>query len=105
VAGHVWEVLVTKHSFTRRALRAAAAGGIVVSALAPTAAFAADYPSGGNSGNPTNVAGNTATNNSSGSSSLPFTGSDAVGMAVIGAGAALAGVVMVRQSRKTRATA
>jgi hypothetical protein len=103
-AGDVWEVDVTKHSFARRALRAAAAGGIVVSALAPTAAFAADYPNGGNSGNPTDVAANTASNNSS-SSSLPFTGSDAVGMAVIGAGAALAGVVMVRHSRRTRATA
>jgi hypothetical protein len=100
----VWEVDVTKHSFTRRALRAAAAGGIVVSALAPTAAFAADYPNGGTPSAP-DVAANTATNNSSGSSSLPFTGSDAVGMAVIGAGAALAGVVMVRHSRRTRATA
>jgi hypothetical protein len=99
--GELWEVLVTKHSFTRRALRAAAAGGIVVSALAPTAAFAADYPNGGDPPNPTDVAANTASN-SSGSSSLPFTGSDAIGMAAIGAGAALAGVVMVRHSRRTR---
>jgi hypothetical protein len=95
--------VVTKHSFGRRALKAAAAGGIVVGVLAPTAAFAADYPNGGTPGNPTDVAANTASR--SNSSSLPFTGSDAVGMAVIGAGAALAGVVMVRQSRKLRATA
>ncbi len=41
------------------------------------------------------VAANTATN----SSTLPFTGSDVAGMAAIGAGAALAGVVMVRHSQ------
>ena len=71
---------------------------------APTAAFAADYPAGGGGStvNPTSqVKANTATN----SSSLPFTGTDAAGMAVIGAGAALAGVVMVRHSRRTRAIA
>lgn len=91
-----------KHSIGQRALRAAAAGGIALSVLAPTAAFAADYPNGGDPGDPTDVAASTASNSSS---SLPFTGSDAAGMAVIGAGAALAGVVMVRHSRRTRATA
>jgi hypothetical protein len=96
--------VVTKHSFKRRALGVAAASGIALSVLAPSAAFAADYPNGGDPGDPTNVAANTASNSNS-SSSLPFTGADAAGMAVIGAGAALAGVVMVRHSRRTRATA
>ena len=87
-----------------RALRVAAASGIVLGVLAPTAAFAADYPSGDNTSQTdpgSTVAGNTTTN----SSTLPFTGTDAAGLAVIGAGAALAGVVMVRHSKKSRATA
>lgn len=95
---------MTNHSMTKRALRVAAASGIVLGVLAPTAAFAADYPGGTN--NPpsdpgSQVAAKTATN----SSTLPFTGSDVAGMAVIGAGAALAGVVMVRHSKRNRATA
>jgi hypothetical protein len=91
--------VVTKHSFKRRALGAAAATGIALSVLAPSAAFAADYPNGGNSD--PNVASNTASNSSSsGSSTLPFTGGDVVGMALIGAGTAGAGLVMVRRSRK-----
>jgi uncharacterized surface anchored protein len=88
-----------------KALRVAAASGIALAVLAPTAAFAADYPSGTNtppSDPGSTVAGNTATNNSS---TLPFTGSDVAGMVVIGAGAALAGVVMVRHSKKSRVTA
>ncbi len=92
-----------KHSVTGRALRVAAASGIVLGVLAPTAAFAADYPNGGG-GTPTDpstVKAATTTN----SSSLPFTGSDVAGMAVIGAGAALAGVVMVRHSRRPRVIA
>jgi hypothetical protein len=94
---------VKKHSFSGRALRVAAASGIVLGVLAPTAAFAADYPAGGTGGttDPSTVKAATTTN----SSSLPFTGSDAAGMAVIGAGAALAGVVMVRHSRRTRVIA
>lgn len=93
-----------KHSMGVRALRVVAAGGIVLGVLAPTAAFAADYPQGttGPTGDPgSQVAANTTTN----SSTLPFTGSDVTGIAAIGAGAALAGVVMVRHSKKTRATA
>ncbi len=90
---------------TGRALRVAAVGGLMLGVLAPTAAFAADYPAGGNPGDPgdpgSQVAANTATN----SSTLPFTGSDVAGLAAIGAGAALAGVVMVRHSKRTRATA
>ncbi len=96
-----------KLSMSGRALRVAAASGIVLGVLVPTtAAFAADYPNGGNPPAPTDpgsqVAANTATNNTS---TLPFTGGDVAGLAVIGAGAALAGVVMVRQSKKHRATA
>jgi hypothetical protein len=104
-AGDVREVVVSKHSITQRALRAAAAGGIALAVLAPTAAFAADYPGGGTSGNSTDPGSTVSGNSTTKSSSLPFTGSDAAGMAVIGAGAALAGVVMVRHSRRTRATA
>jgi hypothetical protein len=100
----LWEEVV-KNSLGRRALRVAAAGGIVLGVLAPaTAAFAADYPSGttGSTGDPgSQVAANTTTN----SSTLPFTGGDVAGLAAIGAGAAVAGVVMVRHSKKTRATA
>ncbi len=95
-----------KHSMGGRALRVAAAGGIVLGVLVPTtAAFAADYP-GGTTTTPndpgSHVAATTTTNSSS---TLPFTGSDVTGLAVIGAGAALAGVVLVRQSKKHRATA
>jgi hypothetical protein len=105
VAG-VWEEVVKKQSMAGRALRVAAAGGIVLGVLAPGAAFAADYPGGttGATGDPgSNVAANT--NTSSSPSTLPFTGSDIAGLAAIGAGAALAGVVMVRHSKKVRATA
>ena len=101
-----WEEVVKNQSMMGRALRVAAAGGIVLGVLAPTAAFAATYPSGDPGDPPSDpgsqVAANTTTNSSS---TLPFTGSDAAGMAVIGAGAALAGVVMVRHSKRTRATA
>ena len=89
-----------KHSFTGRALRVAAASGIVLGVLAPTAAFAADYPNGGGGSDRRPVVAGQGARTTSNSSSLPFTGSDAAGMAVIGAGAALAGVVMVRHSRR-----
>ena len=100
-----WEAVVKKHSITGRALRVAAAGGIVLGVLAPTAAFAADYPSGNDRRLRRTRARRSAANTATNSSTLPFTGSDAAGLAVIGAGAALAGVVMVRHSTKTRATA
>ena len=96
-----------KLSMGGRALRVAAASGIVLGVLVPTtAAFAADYPGGTTPPPPADpgskVAATTATHSSS---TLPFTGGDVAGLAVIGAGAALAGVVMVRQSKKHRATA
>jgi hypothetical protein len=100
----LWEEVVKNHSMTKRAVRVAAASGIVLGVLAPTAAFAASYPSGTNvtpSDPGSQVAASTKTN----ASTLPFTGSDVAGMAVIGAGAALAGVVMVRHSKRNRVTA
>jgi hypothetical protein len=66
------------------------------------AAFAADYPGGstGATGDPgSQVAARTTTN----SSTLPFTGGDVAGLAAIGAGAAVAGVVMVRHGKKKAA--
>ncbi len=93
-----------KHSMAGRALRVAAAGGIVLGVLAPTAAFAADYPAG-TTGTPSDPGSNVAANTSNNTSTLPFTGGDVAGLAAIGAGAALAGVVMVRHSKKVRATA
>ena len=100
-----WEEVVKKQSMTGRALRVAAAGGIVLGVLAPTAAFAATYPSGDPGDPPADPGSQVAANTTTNSSTLPFTGSDVAGMAVIGAGAALAGVVMVRHSKRTRATA
>lgn len=97
-----------KHSMTGRALRVAAAGGIMlgVGVLAPAAAFgAAAYPGGGSTTPPADPGSKVAANTATNSSTLPFTGSDVAGLAAIGAGAALAGVVMVRHSKKTRATA
>ena len=97
---------MSKHSaIAGRAGRLAVASGIFVAALAPTAAFAAPYPDGGGN-NATNDPGTQVEGTSaSRSSSLPFTGGDVAGLALIGAGAAVAGFVMVRHSRRNRATA
>jgi len=97
---------VRKHSkFAGRVGRFAVASGIVVAALAPSAALAAPYPDGGG----TEVENSSGTQvegvSASRSSTLPFTGGDVAGLALIGAGAAVAGVVMVRHSRRHRATA
>jgi hypothetical protein len=67
-------------------------------------AAAADYPSG----NPPAVSANSgsnvrATTTTTRTSTLPFTGGDVAGLALIGAGAAIAGTVMVRRSRRTAA--
>jgi hypothetical protein len=75
---------------------------VVATVVVPVGvAAAADYPNGGNP--PTNVSDNgtavrasTTTN----TSTLPFTGGDVAGLALIGAGAAIAGTVMVRRSRR-----
>jgi hypothetical protein len=86
---------------THTTLRRLVGTSIVVAAtVVPAgAAVAADYPNGGNP--PTDVEGtSTTTGNSGQSSTLPFTGGDVAGLALIGAGAALAGTVLVRRSRR-----
>ena len=95
----LWEEVVSKHSLAGRALRVAAASGIVLGVLAPTGRVRRGLPAGGDrdAGRPGLQVRRTRTSNSS---TLPFTGSDVAGLAAIGAGAALAGVVMVRHSKK-----
>ena len=86
---------------THTTLRRIAGASIVVAAtvIPAGAAMAADYPNPAppsvspNSGS--NVAAKTQT------STLPFTGGDVAGLAAIGVGAALAGTVLVRRSRRT----
>jgi hypothetical protein len=75
---------------------------VVLATVVPAGvAAAADYPGPSgpavspNSGS--NVKASTATN----PSTLPFTGGDVAGLALIGVGAALAGTVLVRRSRRT----
>lgn len=89
---------------THTTLRRLAGASIVVAAtvIPAGAAMAADYPnppgpsvSASNSGS--TVAAKTQ------SSTLPFTGGDVAGLAVIGVGAALAGTVLVRRSRRSAA--
>ena len=88
---------------THTTLRRIAGASIVVTAtvIPAGAAMAADYPNppspsvSPNSGS--NVAAKTQT------STLPFTGGDVAGIAAIGVGAALAGTVLVRRSRRTAA--
>ena len=95
----------TKEKFAGRALRVLAVSGIALFAMAPTAALAAPYPDGGDPPvevDPgTQVKPATATK----SSTLPFTGGDATGLALIGVGAVAAGAVFVRQSRRRAVTA
>jgi hypothetical protein len=94
---------VSKNSFASRALRVAAASGIVLGVLVPAgAAFAADYP-GGTTGTPGDPGSQVAARTTTNSSTLPFTGGDVAGLAAIGAGAAVAGVVMVRHGKKKAA--
>jgi hypothetical protein len=91
-----------------KALRLLAAGGVVAAVMLPSAAMAQDvgtygggnnHPGGSQSGNGSNSAGsNSATGTTGGS--LPFTGGDVVGLALIGAGAIAGGTVLVRSGRK-----
>lgn len=74
---------------------------VVLATVVPAGvAAAADYPGppppdvSPNSGS--NVRANTASN----PSTLPFTGGDVAGLALIGVGAALAGTLLVRRSRR-----
>jgi hypothetical protein len=86
---------------THTTLRRLIGTSVVVAAtvIPASAAMAADYPNGGQGGTPTET--NAAVRANTQSSTLPFTGGDVVGLAVIGAGAALAGTVLVRRSRRT----
>jgi hypothetical protein len=92
-----------KTRMRRSTLRRIVGSSIVVAAtvLPAGVAAAADYPNPpGPSVSPnqtsTQVKAATATN----PSTLPFTGGDVAGLAVIGAGAAIAGTVLVRRSKR-----
>ncbi len=93
-----------QRKFASRALRVVAVSGISLFAIAPTAAHAACAYPGTNCtptdptdpGSKTVVQGATAAK----SSTLPFTGGDVTGLALIGVGAVAAGTVFVRQSRR-----
>ena len=92
---------MSKPSVKQRAVRFAAASGVAFIAIAPTAAFAANYPGGGGTKTPSDPGGTTVkAATAKKASTLPFTGGDVTGLAAIGAGAVLAGAVIVRQSRR-----
>jgi hypothetical protein len=99
------EVKVSKPSLKQRAVRVAAASGIAFIAIAPTAAFAAGYPGGDPGTTPSDPGAEVKANTATKSASLPFTGGDVTGLAAIGAGAVLAGAVIVRQTRRHKAMA
>ena len=89
---------MSKSSFKQRATRLAVASGIAFVAIAPTAAMA--YPDPGGSTPPNDPGAQVQGTQAAKSSTLPFTGGDVAGLAAIGAGAVLAGAVVVRQSRR-----
>ncbi len=89
-----------QRKFAGRALKVVAVSGIVFGTLAPVTAFAAPYPGGGGSNTPNDPGSQVQGATAAKSATLPFTGGDAAGLAAIGAGAVLAGVVIVRQSRR-----
>jgi hypothetical protein len=90
---------------THSTLRRLAGTSVVVLAVVVPAgvAAAADYPSGNPPAvNPNNASAvKAATVTKPAASTLPFTGGDVAGLALIGAGAVLAGTVIVRRSRRT----
>jgi uncharacterized surface anchored protein len=98
------EVNVSKHrKFASRALRVAAVSGISLFAIAPTAAHAAcPYPGTNCTPDDPSVSPNTDVKPATATkaSTLPFTGGDVTGLALIGVGAVAAGTVFVRQSRR-----
>ena len=87
---------------THSTLRRLVGTSIVVAAtVVPVGvAGAADYPNG----NPPAVAPQSGSTvkpaSTTRASTLPFTGGDVAGLALIGVGAALAGTVLVRRSRR-----
>lgn len=81
---------------------------VLYSTAIATSAGADCYPQG--CGTPTTLPGGhdegstAAPKTNTTTSTLPFTGGDVAGLAAIGAGAVLAGAVIVRQSRRNHAT-
>jgi hypothetical protein len=97
-----------KVSMRAKALRLVAAGGVAAAVMLPSAAMAQDvatyggggtHPNEGGQGTGSGEPGTTAANNSTGGS-LPFTGGDVIGLALIGAGAIVGGTALVRSGRK-----
>jgi len=91
---------VSKSSFKKRAARLAAASGIAFIAIAPTAAFADYGPTVGPNTTPNDPGSQVSPNTATKAATLPFTGGDVAGLAMIGAGAVVAGAVVVRQTRR-----
>ena len=89
---------MSKPSLKQRATRFAVASGIAFVAIAPTAAMA--YPDPNPPAPPSDPGSQVQANTATKSATLPFTGGDVTGLAAIGAGAVLAGAVIVRQSRR-----
>ena len=94
---------MSKSSFKQRATRFAVASGIAFVAIAPTAAMA--YPDPGGSTPPSDPGAQVQGTQAAKSATLPFTGGDIAGLAAIGAGAVLAGAVVVRQTRRNKVVA
>lgn len=86
----------------RRLRRFAAAGVVAAAVLAPSAAFAVEYPTGGTPPSQQPSGAQVSPTSSARGSSLPFTGGDVAGLAAMGGAAALAGALLVRQSRRAR---
>lgn len=89
-----------QQKFAGRALRVVAVSGIVFGTLAPAAALAAPYPDVNQTNTTRDPGSQVQAATASRSSTLPFTGGDAAGLAIIGVGAVAAGAVFVRQSRR-----
>ena len=90
-------------NLSRRAARLLAAGAIVAGVLAPTAAFAtSNYPNPGTTPPASHDPGTQveAATTSSGSSSLPFTGGDVLGLTAIGGSAVVIGGVLAHRGRR-----
>ena len=90
-----------------KALRLLAAGAVAAAVSLPGAAMAQgvgaygggnDHQGGSNSGNGSNEAGSAGASGTGGT--LPFTGGDVVGLALIGAGAIIGGTALVRSGRR-----
>jgi LPXTG-motif cell wall-anchored protein len=93
-----------------KALRLLAVSGVAAAVMLPGAAMAQDVTSygggntdsGGQGGTPGSDDASTTNNddNESSGGSLPLTGGDAVGLALIGAGAVLGGAALARSGRR-----